>query len=474
MSRMIFVSSVQSEFAKEREAIRDYVSGDALLSKHFDVFLFEQQPAQSRGPVQLYREEVEHCDVYLLLIGQRYGFDDKAGISPTEHEFDRAVALRKHRMAFLKVGTEKDREPKETAFLKKVQNQLKRSEFAGVADLMGQVYASLIYVLEQEKVLEVRPFDARASSAKMTDLDAAKVRTFQERADEYRHSILKRVSGIKNVLSHLNLTDGSHPNNAAVLLFGEPKASVPSAETKCLHYTGTEAKRPALSYQVFDTTLPEQIDAAVEFVMTRLARSVGVRDQSARAPIEYEIPRAAVSEAIINAIAHRDYTAGSAVQVQVFSDRVEASNPGMLPRGLTPAQLREPHPSIPHNPLISEVLFLSGYIEKAGTGTTEMIRQCHEAELSEPDFRQVGDQWVVTLWRDWLTPSFVAEHQINERQAKGLELLRQASSMTNAEYRKATGAIAKTAARDLDELVEKHILRREGAGRGVRYVRSGH
>lgn len=376
-------------------------------------------------------------------------------------------------MAFLKAGTDKDREPKEAAFLTKVQNQLKRMEFADIADLIGQVYASLTLVLIEEKLLTVRPFDARASSATVKDLDAAKVRTFQDRAEEFRHSVLKRVSGVKNVLTHLNLTEGSHPNNAAVLLFGDPKATVPSAETKCLHYAGNEAVRPALSYQTFNTTLPEQIDAAVEFVMTRLARSVGIRDQSAQAPVEYEIPKAAVSEAIINAIAHRDYTAGSAVQVNLFSDRVEVSNPGELPRGLTPEQLRKPHPSIPHNPLISEVLFLSGYIEKAGTGTTEMIRRCREARLPEPDFRQVGDQWVVTLWRNWLTPNFVAKHSLNERQAKGLELLQQARSMTNSEYRKATGAIAKTAARDLEELVEKRILRREGAGRGVRYVHSG-
>jgi ATP-dependent DNA helicase RecG len=78
------------------------------------------------------------------------------------------------------------------------------------------------------------------------------------------------------------------------------------------------------------------------------------------------------------------------VQVNVFSDRIEVSNPGELPRGLTPEQLRLAHPSIPHNPLISEVLFLYGYIEKAGTGTTEMIRKCREAGLPEPHFRQVG------------------------------------------------------------------------------------
>jgi ATP-dependent DNA helicase RecG len=322
--------------------------------------------------------------------------------------------------------------------------------------------------------LTSRPFDAQPSSATLADIDPKKVSAFQERAAESRHSGLKRVSAMKDVLRHLNLTDGKRPYNSAVLLFGfRPKATAFSAETKCLHYAGAVPARPALSYQTFETTLPEQIDSAVGFVMSRLARSVGVRDEGAQAPVQYEVPYAAVSEAIVNALAHRDYTAGSAVQVSVFSDRVEVSNPGELPRGLTPEQLRVAHPSIPHNPLISEVLFLSGYIEKAGTGTTEMIRRCREAGLPEPQFRQAGDQWVVTLWRDWLSPNFIAEHGLNERQAKGLALLRGAVQLTNSEYRAAAETTAKTAARDLDELVEKGILRREGAGRGVRYVRSG-
>jgi ATP-dependent DNA helicase RecG len=475
MPKMIFVSSVQSEFAEERAAIRDFVRADALLGKHFEVFLFEDQPAQSRGPVQLYMEELDSSDAYILLLGSRYGYEDEEGVSPTEREFDRAVVRRKHRLAFIKEGTEYGREPKEEAFVRKVEGQVKRSKFAAVGDLMGQVYASLIRVLEQEQVLASRPFDAQPSSTTFRDIDAGRVRSFQDRAAESRHSGLQRISEMQEVLVHLNLSDDRRPYNSAVLLFGfRPKAVALSAETKCLHYGGTAAARPALSYQIFDSTLPEQIDAAVGFVMSRLARSVGVRDEGTQVPVQYEVPYAAVSEAIVNALAHRDYTAASAVQVSVFSDRIEVSNPGELPRGLTPEQLRLAHPSIPHNPLISEVLFLYGYIEKAGTGTTEMIRKCREAGLPEPQFRQVGDQWVVTLWRDWLTPDFIAEHGLNGRQSKALELVRKSGRLTNLEYRVATGTIPKTAARDLDELVEKGILRREGRGRGVYYVRSGH
>jgi hypothetical protein len=87
----------------------------------------------------------------------------------TEREFDRAVVRRKHRLAFIKEGTEYGREPKEEAFVRKVEGQVKRSKFAAVGDLMGQVYASLIRVLEQEQVLASRPFDAQPSSTTFRD-----------------------------------------------------------------------------------------------------------------------------------------------------------------------------------------------------------------------------------------------------------------------------------------------------------------
>ena len=48
MSQRIFISSVQREFAKERKALAEYVRKDAILGRFFDVFLFEEVPAQER------------------------------------------------------------------------------------------------------------------------------------------------------------------------------------------------------------------------------------------------------------------------------------------------------------------------------------------------------------------------------------------------------------------------------------------
>ena len=103
-------------------------------------------------------------------------------------------------------------------------------------------------------------------------------------------------------------------------------------------------------------------------------------------------------EAIVNAVAHRDYTSNGSVQVMLFADRLEIWNPGGLPPSLTLEMLRLPHGSVPRNPLLAESLYLAKYIERMGTGTQDMILRCREAGLPEPQFA-LTDGFVITLGR---------------------------------------------------------------------------
>ncbi|HBJ85107.1 MAG TPA: transcriptional regulator, partial [Verrucomicrobiales bacterium] len=111
-----------------------------------------------------------------------------------------------------------------------------------------------------------------------------------------------------------------------------------------------------------------------------------------------EIPRDVVSEAIVNAVVHRDYTSHGSVQVMLFADRLEIWNPGSLPATLTLEKIRGPHCSIPANPLLAEPMYLSRYIEKMGTGIRDMIQRCVESKLREPEF-QISDGFVVKIFR---------------------------------------------------------------------------
>jgi ATP-dependent DNA helicase RecG len=158
----------------------------------------------------------------------------------------------------------------------------------------------------------------------------------------------------------------------------------------------------------------------------------------------------------------------------LFADRLEVWNPGKLPPPLTVERLRRPHPSIPRNPLIADPLFLARYIEKAGTGTLDMIARLREAGLPEPEFRQDGGTFVQALWRDWLTPKALATLGLSERQKKAIDFVRANARIGNAEYQRLAGVTKATATRDLEALTKAGVLRKVGrTGKGTYYRPGG-
>ncbi len=172
-------------------------------------------------------------------------------------------------------------------------------------------------------------------------------------------------------------------------------------------------------------------------------------------------------EAIVNAIAHRDYSSSAAVQVSVFADRVEVWNPGQLPSPLTPEHLRHPHSSIARNHRICEVLFLARYIEKFGTGNLMMIRESLAHALPEPDFVQQAGELVTTVWRDWLTEKVLAGFSLNERQQSAVAHVKANGRISNAEFQRLCRVPDRSAVRDLMGLVRLGLLDHEGTGRGA-------
>ncbi len=474
--KTLFISSVQKELSVERRAIKSFLQNDPLLRRFFDVFLFEDLPASDRRADDVYLDEVKNCDLYVGLFGNEYGSEDAKGISPTEREFDLATQKGKLRLIFVKGADDKARHPKMIKLIRKAGSQLIRRRVTNSNDLTAALYAALVEHMEQSGDLRTLPFDASACPrATLNDLPQDKIRTFLEVARRERNYPLPVKSTREKAMAHLNLLDNGNPTHAAVLLFGnEPQRFLPTSEVKCMHFHGTTVRKPIPSYQIYKGTVFELVDQAVDFVLSKINRHIGTRAESVQAPATYELPKEAVTEAIVNAVAHRDYTSNASVQVMLFADRLEVWNPGELPPSLTPERLREPHASIPHNPLIAEPLYLARYIEKAGSGTLDMIDRCDEAGLPSPDFEERAGQFVTTLWRDWLTAEVISGFDLNERQQKVVAYVKVHGRITNKDYRDLTGTIIRTASRDLEELVSKGVLRKIGVtGRSAHYVLAG-
>ncbi len=470
----IFISSVQKELAEERRAVKNFITHDPLLSRFIsDVFLFEDIPAKDRKPDDIYLGEVEQYDIYLAIFANKYGWKNKDGKSPTELEFEHATKTHRERLIFVKGNDDKAREPDMAKLVRKAGRQVTRRRFSDTPGLIREVYASLVESLENRGGIRSTPFDdSVCNGATLRDIENAAVKAFVETAETEGRLRLKGSRAPKTVLRNFNLLRDGRPTNAAMLLFGKnPRRFFNNAQVHCFHFHGTQKRKPIASQQPYEGRLLEVIDQAVEFVLGKIDRRVGTRETSTQAPVEFEIPRPAITEAIVNAVAHRNYRNNGFAQVIVFADRVEVWNPGELPPGLTPELLRKPHGPIPRNPLIAEPLFRVKYVEKAGTGTTDMIADCRKAGLPEPDFEQRGPYFVVTLWRDWLTAKVLDEIGLNDRQMKAVTHVKIHGRITNKDYRELTETIIRTASRDLENLVIKGVMRKIGVtGRNVHYV----
>ena len=397
----VFISSVQSEFAQERQRIFDFIRTDELIGQHFEPFIFEQIAAQDTNPRQLYIDEASSCQVYLLLIGKRYGNILPEGISPTEKEYQAAGESNAWRVAFISDMDGQKREEEEERFFRTVQNELSYRVFSNPSVLVSLVKQSLYAYLKYKGVIQTLSFDEQTrDDASMADIDAKKIKDFLHQARQKRGFPLSEDSDPMTVLKHLRLLRQDKPSNGALLMFAnDPQYFFPSAVVKCAWFLGTETVKPIEDYKTFEGSVAEQISQATSWVMSKLSVRFGQRNVEAQNEVEFEIPRSVIFETIVNAVAHRDYNSTGSVQVSVFRNRIVVRNPGTLPVELTKADLMKEHGSYPHNPYLAEVMYQMGYIEKYGTGITENIRRMQEARLLAPEI-DLSAEFVTTIWRD--------------------------------------------------------------------------
>ena len=409
MSIKIFISSVQAEFAEERRKLFDYIQSDALLGRFFIPFIFENEPASAKSAQSVYLSQVAECDIYLGLFGCRYGYEDAEGISPTEREYDMATEECKHRLVFItRLQGRKKRHPKQAKLIAKAEQSVVRKSFSDYDELRSSVYESLVRYLEEQDYIRKLPFDASfCHGATLDDIDPEKVAHFVMLAKAHRGFPIPFSAGIPTILTHLRvMTDTGKLTNSAILLFGKrPQEFFPTSSIKCAQFYTSTVTKPLLSHYKFNGTIFEMIDKAVDFVMSRINVHVGTRAYSNTADVTCEIPRDAVTEAIVNAVVHRDYASNGSVEVRLFKDRLEVWNPGKLPYGVSLDKLRYMHSSIPVNPILAHPAYLAGYIEEMGTGTSDIIEKCLNHGLDTPEFIQ-AEEFRVVIWRERIDDDF--------------------------------------------------------------------
>lgn len=476
----IFISGVQKELKAERRAIKNFIIKDALLSEYFDVFLFEDAPAKSKSAERAYLDEVADADIYIGILGEKYGSSGKMKASPTEAEFKEAKKLHKDILIYIKGqnSVDKKRDVGVQKLIKEIRDPkagYSYRRFDDTQELTGLVYESLISFLKEQGEIGKAGFDQQiCEGANYGDLDKAKVKWFLKIAQKKRNFPLGEDSSVKEVFTRLKLLKDDKITNAAILLFGKnPSKFFDQAKIKCVQLPSTEVVKPFTSYHIYEEeNLFEQIDKAVAFVLDAIKFPVIQQENTVQVARPREIPTFAIEEAITNAVAHRNFNTTSSVQVMVFLDRVEIWNAGTLPDTLKIEDLKKLHASHPPNPTLASVLYLADYIQQVGSGTTEMVRQCKKYGLPEPEFVSVRNREFRTILpRDIYTDAYFQQAGLNERQIQAVKLVKKKGEIALADLKEDFADVAeRTLNRDLQGLVKKGILKAQGQKKGRRYT----
>lgn len=134
-------------------------------------------------------------------------------------------------------------------------------------------------------------------------------------------------------------------------------------------------------------------------------------------------------------------------------------NVGELPEQLSIEDLKRKHSSYPRNPRLADVFFKGGLIEAWGRGTLKIINDCINYGLPEPKIELLSGGICVTIYQNIITDNYLDNLELNERQIKAINYVREKKRITNKEYQNLTNCSRRTASRDLQELIEKNIFK---------------
>ena len=273
-----------------------------------------------------------------------------------------------------------------------------------------------------------------------------------------------------DVLDRLGLRVHDRVLNAAVVVFGRrmlPDYS--QCQLRMARFRGNDKTEFLDQRQTHGHAL-QLLEDAMQFLTRHLPVAGRIEPgvfERADAPL---FPPVALREALVNAFCHRDYSiTGSAVSLAIYDDRLEIWSDGTLPFGLSVDDLKRDHPSRPRNPLVAEVFYRRGLVERWGRGTQKIVELCVQAGHPEPEFiEQAGALGVRFLPAAYIAPHRVG-HDLTTRQRRILQALAARQDVAFGELRSVAGPTVpvRTFRDDLLHLKRLGLIGLHGRGRGA-------
>ena len=260
-------------------------------------------------------------------------------------------------------------------------------------------------------------------------------------AEEDRNRYLRSAGGIRDGM----LT------NAGVLFFTDAGEYIPHARIRMIRMEGEE---PVWSRE-FEGPVWKVIESVYTSLLAEI-RKIEVVVGTRRVKVD-EYPKRAIREAIINAVAHRNYTISADIRIFLNPDGIEIRNPGGLMPGV---DIADPE-HVPRNPALSNLLYDAGFIERYGYGIRLIRHEVAEHPFCSVTFSTLPNRFSVIFKKQ-------TDSLIDETDQKILGAIH--NPRRSSEIAGEVGLSRPTGVRRVKTLEGLGLVRREGAGAHTRYV----
>ena len=268
------------------------------------------------------------------------------------------------------------------------------------------------------------------------------------------------------LLEKLNLFENQYIKRAAILLFhSNPEKYISGAYIKIGYF---ESDIDLLFQDEVHGSVFSQIERAIDLLTTKYLRAE-ISYQGISRIERLSLPESVLREAVLNAVAHKDYSSSTPIQISVYKDKIIIYNEGQLPENWTIENLKIKHPSKPYNPDLANVLFRAGLIESWGRGTLKMISECKANMLPEPDFYYDFSGFIV----EFNINRAALGNKIKESSPKSspksspiiLQAIRSNSNISIKELAEISKLSERAVKKVIEKLKEEGFIRRKGSSR---------
>jgi len=186
------------------------------------------------------------------------------------------------------------------------------------------------------------------------------------------------------------------PSMGGIILFGKKRLKLfPDALIRCVRFAGYN-KSKVIDHLEIDDYPVYAVQEVIKFIERNT--KMGVKFNKIKRIDIPEYPPIAIRETVINAVVHTDYTIkGSSVLISIFDDRIEITNPGGIPIGITLERALSGASRI-RNRVIAKTFRELGLIEQWGSGLQRIIHSCNKKGLKKPLFEDFISEFMVTLY----------------------------------------------------------------------------